>query len=402
MRELQGSWLTNYRDYVVEQESPSIFHFWISTQTIATALRRNVWVDRGAYIVYPNQYVFLVSLSGAARKSVAMEVGLSLISELEDVLIIHERMTVEGLMDKMQRVSMMPDGRVLPDGSVLIHADELANLFGKASYITDLMSFLTAAYTSKANLDFLTRTRGLVSVKNPCLTILAGTTPEQMSLIFPSMTLTSGFLGRTIIVAGSRGKRISKPLLKKELKGPLIKDLKEISKMHGEMVLTKEAEIYFDEWYRDLPLNPPVELTSFYERKHDHVFKMAIAISAAESEEMFITLDHLKSAINAIDLAELGMPEILSYIGATVQSNVADLIFAVIKSFDPIPISHSVLLRKVYKKIQSKSEFRDIIETLHDTDKITIDASGRGIFYGIKKKKRNESRSTSGKDIKEA
>lgn len=386
MRELSGSWLASYRDYIVKQESPSIFHFWVSSQMVSAALRRNIWIDRGAYIVYPNQYVILVALSGAARKSVAMEIGLDLIGDVEGIMILHERMTVEGLMDKMQRVSLMPDGRVLPDGSVLIHADELANLFGRASYITDLMSFLTAGYTSKAKMDFLTRTRSLVSVRNPCITILAGTTPEQMSIIFPSMALTSGLLGRIVMVAGTRGKRHAKPFLDEKLRDPLIHDLKEIANMHGEMVLTKDAEEAFTTWYNSIPTAPPAELIAFYERKHDHVFKMAIVISASESDEMIITYDQLMSAINAIDLAESGMPEALAYIGATAQSNVADHVFSVIKSFDPKPISHSVLLRRVYKKVQGKTEFREVIETLHDANRITIDASRSGIFYSLRKK----------------
>jgi hypothetical protein len=368
---------------------------------IAASLRRNVWIDRGAYQLYPNQYVILIGLSGAARKSVAMEIGLDLLNEVEDIMILHERMTVEGLIDRIQRVVILPSGKVQPDGSVLIHADELSNLFGKASYITDLMSFLTAGYTSKTKLDFLTRSRNLCSVRNPCISLLAGTTPEQMSEVFPSMALTSGMLGRILIIAGSKGQRVSKPKLDTKMRPLLIHDLKEISKLQGEMVLTPEADKAFDAWYEKINPYPPAELVSFYERKHDHVLKLAMIISISESDNLILTVDHLNSAIEAIEMAESEMPEALAYIGASIQSTLADRIFAVIKSYHPTPVSHSVLLRRVYRKIQSSAEFKDVVETLKDANKITIEASQQGIFYSIKEKK-DENKQSNHKNLKKS
>lgn len=389
MRELQN-WMKTYRDYVQGQESPSIFHFWISMQLISAALKRNVWIDRGAYTVYPNQYVILVARSGTCRKSVAMENGLDLLTDVEGVKMLHERMTVEGLMDELQMVSILPNGRVVPDGSILIHADELANLFGKAAYITDLMTFVTAAYTSKAKLDFLTRSKGLRSVRNPCITLLSGTTPEQLSEIFPSMSLVSGLLGRILLVVGDYGSRVTKPRLQKSLKKSLVKDLTQMSKLYGEMKLTDEAEDAFDAWYQKLPQLPPAELDAFYQRKHDHVLKAALLLSAAESDELIITKSHLASARKAIDYAESKMSDVLAFIGATAQSTVSDLIMNILKAKEGEPVSHSTILRKVYRRVQNKNEFRDIIDTLIESNRIIVSASERGMFYQIKPTKKRK------------
>jgi hypothetical protein len=289
MRSLKDGWMRAYRDYVSNQESPDIFHFWIAMQVIAGALKRNVWINRGAYTLYPNMYVFLITKSGSCRKSVAMEIGTKILSNLEEVAMLYERASLEGLMDRMQRVSLMPDGKILPDGSIFIHADELADLFGKASYITDLMSFLTAAYSSRSRLDFLTRNKGLCSVRNPCPCLLSGTTPEQFGEIFPSTTLSSGFLGRVLIVVGKRGKRISEPSLKRELEEPLLHDLKEISKLYGEVKLTAEANQSFNKWYNSMPDTCEHGFQAFYERKHDHILKAALLLSVAESDNKIIT-----------------------------------------------------------------------------------------------------------------
>jgi hypothetical protein len=383
MRKLDN-WLTSYKDYIIKHESPDIFHFWVAVQMIATALGRGVWINRGAYVVYPNQYVILVAKSGSCRKSVAMEIGLDLIDEVENTHILHERMTVEGLMDRLQRVLVLPNGRVVPDGSLLIHADELSNLFGKASYITDLLSFLTAAYTSKAKLDFLTRSRSLTSVRNPCIGLLAGTTPDSMSEIFPSLTLVSGLIGRILLIVGERGERVSKPKLKKSLRSTLIHDLIRISKLYGEMTVTKETEAAFDSWYNAFPKDVSAELSTFYERKHDHVWKMAIIMSISESDEMIITHDHFLSAIQAIELVESRMSEVLTYIGATSQSSVADFVFSFIKAKHPEPLSHSILLRKSYRRLQGLNEFKDIIDALVEQNRIVQAASRHGIYYSLK------------------
>lgn len=380
------NWLKAYKNYIIRHESPGIFHFWVGSQMLASALRRSVWINRGAYTVYPNQYVILVAKSGSCRKSVAMEIGLDLIDEVEDVHVLHERMTVEGLMDRMQRVAILPNGRVVPDGSLLIHADELANLFGKASYISDLMSFLTAAYTAKAKLDFLTRSRGLNSIRNPCITFLAGTTPDQMSEIFPSLTLASGLMGRILLIVGERGTRVSKPKLDTSLRPDLVHDLTEVTKIYGEMIITDEAEDAFDKWYNNFPNIPSAELTTYYERKHDHVWKMAMILSVAESDKLVLTRDHFLNAVQAIELVEQRMSEVLAFIGATTQSTIADFVYSFIKAKHPEPISHSVLLRRVYRKLQSINEFRDIVETLVDSNRIVQAASRHGIYYSLKKK----------------
>ena len=385
MRKLDN-WLHAYKDYIIRHESPDIFHFWVASQVIATALRRSVWINRGAYTIYPNQFVILVAKSGSCRKSVAMEIGLAILDEIKDIQILHERMTVEGLMDKLQRVKVLPNGRVIPDGSMLIHADELSNLFGKASYISDLMSFLTAAYTAKAKLDFLTRSRSLTSVRNPCIGLLAGTTPDSMSEIFPSLTLASGLIGRILLVVGERGERVSKPKLKKTLFPNLVHDLTEISKLYGEMTVTKEAEETFDSWYKGLPEHPPAELSTYYERKHDHVWKASIIMSISESDKMIITRDHFLSAIQAVELVEARMGEVLSYIGATSQSSTADYVFSFIKAKHPEPLSHSILLRRVYRRIQGLGDFKDIIETLIEQNRIVMAASRQGIYYSIKER----------------
>ena len=381
-RKLEESWLSAYRHYIIRQESPDIFHFWIGITLISAALKRNVYIDRDAYKVYPNQYVFLVAKSGMCKKSAAMDIGMELIQKIESITTVHGRATVEGLVDLMNKASADPLGMIKPDGSVLIHADELAYLFGKASYITDLITFFTAAYTSKARLDFLTRGKGLAKVRNPCPTIIAGTTPEQMGDIFPSLVLSSGFMARVVLVWGDQVIRTARPCVKKEMEDALIHDLGCISQLCGEVKLTKDAEAYFDDWYEKLKPPDQPELVSFFQRKHDHVLKTAMAMSVSDSDNMIINIEQLDSAISAIEYVESKIPEAIASIGSTAQSMISDMVLNVIMANAPRPVSHSTVLRRVYRKLTyGAQEFQQIIDSLKLADRIHEVVNERGVFY---------------------
>ena len=383
-RRLKGSWLEGYRKYIVKQESPDAFHFWVGVTMISSVLKRHVYVDRDAYIVLPNIYTFLVAKSGRCRKSAAMDIGMDLVREIEEIHTIHGRMTVEGLIDTMDRASADPLGRVKPDGSVLIQADELSYMFGRASYITDLMSFLTAAFTGRARLDFLTRGAGLRKVRNPCPVILAGTTPENMGEIFPSMSLASGFMARVLLIYSDQYYRVAKPKLDRSMEEDLINDLGCINQLCGEMRLTEEADSIFDLWYENMSPPKYSELASFFERKHDHVLKVAAILSVAESDELVIEKYHLLSAIRAIEGVEETIPSAIAYVGATHQSSTADMIEAIVMSMAPERVSHSVLLRRVYKRLTSgASEFESIIKGLVESNRIKDIATERGTFYEL-------------------
>jgi len=386
-----SDWLDTYRKkYIVKQESPAHYHFWVGVQLIATVLRRNVYIDRGAYDVFPNQYVFLVATSGRCRKSMAIELGLELITKIDGLNIIHGRATVEGLLDSLAKETTVnvATGRVIPDGSCLIHADELSYLFGKSSYITDLISFLTAAYTAKSRLDFLTRNKGKVEVRNPCPGIIAGTTPEQMGEIFPSMTMYSGFMARVLLIYGTKAQseRVAKPEINKELEDVLIHDLGCMGELHGKIELDDETEEFYDKWYEDLPPPRVQELDAFYERKHDHILKLALILSVSESDEMVIKQHHLISAIERIEEIELYVPQALAYIGATQQSAVRDIVLRVIKSVYPDSIRHSTVMQRTYRRLTHGAvEFNMIIEQLEKEELIEAGTRGNAIVYTAKR-----------------
>lgn len=389
-RKIKGGWIQGYHTYIHKQESPSEFHFWVGMSMISASLRRHIHIDRGAYKVHPNQYIILLAESATCRKSVAMEIGLHILETNENVKIVHERATLEGLIDVMKRSWIAPGGAVKPDGSIVLHADELSNLFGKASFITDLTSFLTSAYTSKSGtMDFLTRNKGWAKVQDPCPCLLAGTTPEQLGEIFPVMTLASGFMGRVLLIVGRRGERVSKPLLRKEMEQNLADDLFQMGMLEGEMKLTDEAEEIYTKWYESMPDAPSTEAVAFHERKHDHVLKTAMLLSISDSDEMELNREHLEIALNQIEHVELNIPRAVAYVGATDRSNIGDVIVRMITRNAPEALSHSLILNRMYKRLQDSEELTLVMNTLCDSERVKREVRSSGIYYTIKKENAN-------------
>lgn len=134
MRKL-GDWLESYLVYTEKQESPEKLHFWIGLSALSAALKRQVWMNRGYYKLYPNTYVLLVAESAMLRKSTAMDIGIKLVRDaVPDIHYISGSMTPEGLMKHMNRIKVGTGENGKPivryDSHILIHADELAELFG--------------------------------------------------------------------------------------------------------------------------------------------------------------------------------------------------------------------------------------------------------------------------------
>lgn len=382
MRRINRGWIQTYiEEYIIKQESPKQFHFWVATQIIGAALKRNVWIDRGAYKLYPNMFVFLITESGACRKGAAMRLGLRFLQEIEKVRILYERTSLEGMMARMDNATETPTGRFMPDGSLFIVADELSDLFGTAAYLGDLVSGLTSMYTG-ARYDFTTRNKGVLSVINPAPSILAGSTPEHFGKIFPELIKSSGFLGRVILVTGVRDGRYAKPIINHELENSLLEDLIAMSDLYGETKLSDEAEKWFEDWYNDLPDEPQHSLPSFHERVHDHLLKLSIVLSVSENDEMIIHRNHLEAALEIIKMVEDGIDSAIKYVGATGESVVGERVLRYLRAHKG-QMDHSSLMRLVYKYIKNADEFRSLMDTMIQSGAVNQIVDQKKIYYKL-------------------
>ena len=92
------NWIYKYLKYTDQMESPSSFHIWSALAALSCTLQRKVWINRGFYTLYPNQYIILVAESAFCRKSTAIGVAISDILQTAQVATINrDKMSAEKL-----------------------------------------------------------------------------------------------------------------------------------------------------------------------------------------------------------------------------------------------------------------------------------------------------------------
>lgn len=386
-----ANWLESYLEYTSYHEAPERIHLWTGLAVLSAAIRRQLHLDLGFYKLYPNIYVLIVAESATSRKSVAMEIGLSLLQDaIPDIVVKSGSMTPEGLTKVMNRTVLIPNPRdaqrpsVSHESHVVIYADELATLFGydkqRASRMTIL---LTEIYSSKDKHSHTTSKEGELLLHNLYPTMLAATDPRNFKVL--PEDAVGGLIGRMVIVTAA-GRRHNTPwtdevftAISNSLRRQLMADLARIGSLKGTFSVTQEARALFSLWYEDqskIKLDDP-RLGAFHERCHDTARKLAMLLSIATTNDLVITEPHMKAAIAFIEKQLPEFTKVSAWAGTSVyQQNRARLL-------DLMRRAGGIAPRKQLLKAMmiSSDEFDMLVNTLRQEDTLSEKLVGRQLVY---------------------
>lgn len=358
-------WLTTYAEYTSEQESPSLFHFWVGTSAIAAALERSVWINRGYYTLFPNLYTVLIGASARVRKTSAIRIGFDIYREaMEDGVIVSQKTTPEALIGifvegfKQRGVS----------GGVIV-ADELGVFLGGQAKNMDLMQLLTKWYDCPEFFEYHTVMRGKEVMNYVHCNMIAGTTPQWLRDGMPPHAVGGGFTSRIIFVYQDKPEKlIAFPEITSEqrrMKKELIEDLKRISKLQGQFTLTGEAREWYENWYTKVfkpESTPYMSLDGYYGRKHDTLLKVAMCLAVSKSNNLVIDEIEMKMALRALNKNEDFLPATLRLIQMTEVGEEMEKVFRVVcrrKKIDFVALSRQLSYCMNTKKIDEV--VRDLI-----------------------------------------
>lgn len=311
-----GNWLQAYAEYSAESESPDSFHFWCALWALSSSVRRNVWIDQGIYILFPNIYVFLVGPTGRVSKTTAIRMAQRLMRPVDDIVFGPDSITVEDLIRFMARA-----GRNKIQSAVTIASGELASIL-KPSGI-HMITFLTDIYDgdySGQTWKYSTKQKGRDTISNPCLNMVAGTTAEWLADEFPVKVTGHGFTSRVIFTYEDTPKepipfpRGPDP----QLRDALVEDLQHVSRLEGGFELTKEARELYEIRYREVFDGTPTDFRIagfFYRKAKVHLLKVAMLLSLAERDELVIHPQDLEAAWTLLQAVEESMPKAFSAVG---------------------------------------------------------------------------------------
>lgn len=374
------NWLEAYLEYTSEQESPIEFHRWTGIAVLSATLGRHIYMDRGYYTIYPNIYVVLVAGSAKCRKSVSSHIGVDFINELKQrPMVFSQKITNEAL------IKALLDAKIDGQSCGLIYASELSVFMGKDAIGSGLIPTLTDLYDSPRKWSYHTRTRGIEILENVSLCMLGASTMDWLRTAIPADAVGGGFTSRIIFIYQDKiGRSMLFPRKKahfEQLKKDMIEDLNHIRTQRGPMDLTPEAMAMAEKWYNDeMSKVHDARLEGYFGRKHDTMFKIAMCLSLASTDDRWVTAEHIDKALTLLKDNEASLGHIMATVTATEIGEKTGKILAIINKHEKL--THTELLKACWR-VGPAIEIAEHIKTLIEAGEISqhLENDNRTRYY---------------------
>lgn len=392
-RNLKAGWLKDYIDYTAGHEAPEDFHVWVGMTIIGAVLARRAWINNVYHNFFPNLYTILISPPGVGKKTTAINIGADILREaVPDTRIISEKCTPEALAKRLAKPieTRKESGglKIESRAEGLILAPELTVFLGPEQYNSALIMFLTRLYDCAKIQETETIARGIESLKNVCVSMLAATTPSEIDRAIPSSARGSGFMSRLSLVQKDTTSRIVPKAIKVD---PTIREMLVLglARIHtecvGEFHLTDEADEWYDAYYRrhhELVATGNSVLS--IERQTDHVKKLAMILSASEHNKMVIEANHFERAYNIIEMAAKNCGETMKMIDTSERGKITQMVLNIIASNGGM-MGRTPLCKKVYRHVKNAGELDMAINTLEQAGLIQGFRSEKKQYYKLLK-----------------
>lgn len=336
-----GNWLQAYLEYTKESESPESYHTWIGMSSIASVVRRNVWIDQNLYILYPNLYIALVGPPARTAKSTALRMGRRLIQNVPGVYLGPDACSRE------QLIRALAESKFNNSCAMTVHSSEFSSLIDTSGIL--MLQFLTDIYDcdfrDPKGWRYETKTQGKDQVLNPFLNLIFGTTASYLAEAMPADAIGHGFTSRTVFIyeEHERHRRPFPAVENRPLAKALIDDLKHISSIYGQFQWTADGIKAYEDFYEKLYQSAPNDhrLEGYHWRKKIHVLKVAMILSLAESDDLLLRARDIVTATDLLTKLEIRMSKSFSAVGKYDYATDLERIAAYIKHNGPLPL-HSI------------------------------------------------------------
>ncbi len=203
---------------------------------VGVALGRRIWFPYGGKNLYPNLYVCLLGESGISRKSTCINIVKKVISHFEENLIVSDQYSPERLFKDLSERSQ----------AIFLYSEFAAVLkYFERSYMVGMKECLTELYDCPPKYRRRLQKEEIV-IKDPVISILAGSTPEWLFANMTEEDILGGFFGRFIYVMERERKEFIAlpPGIKDGEIHDLAGQLNEIRQVEGEVKIDKVEWVF--------------------------------------------------------------------------------------------------------------------------------------------------------------
>lgn len=375
-----SGWLRDYIEFTRQTEPPTVFHFFAGLVAIGTALRRNVYVRKGHYSVFPNLCVVIVAPSGKCRKTSACNIARDLL-QAAGVSVISDKATPESLVEAF---------RGQDSACALLYAPELAVFLGKQKYQEGMVPMLTSLFDAPKEWSSLTIGRGELKLTNVALSFLGASTLDWIQTAIPREAFGGGFMSRLLFVIQEDTPRSFPipPPPNEDLRRKLFRGLISLTKARGEISMFQGNPTtlkWYEDWYnkkRDSG-HDERQFAGYSERKPDHLIRLAINLVASEfaggtRTDLQIGVEHLERALRILDWLELWMPATFEAFTQSAVGEDHERMKRQLKNHGG-SLEHSKWLRLNSNKMDARL-FRERVDTMRQARLIDFDQKSKSYY----------------------
>ena len=366
------SWLDDVVSSLKESESPERYFWWSALTAISATIRKQVYLDRFYYKLYPNVYTLLVSARSGLRKGIPIALAKGLLDEVQNTKIISGRNTIQSVITEMSKQVTLEGGAVLSDAQGILLSDEFA-MFLQDN--TEALTILTGLHNTHEHATAWKNTiKGspVETLKNPCIQLLGASNEALFESVVKSRDMEGGFIARTFIVHEEKRHCINPLVDKPENLWPL-KDmaahLRSLKDIKGEFAWTDSAKLLYKDWYYKLCAGKYDDKTGSTERLGDQVLKVAMLMALANGKKLLIEEDVLEEAIERSERCILGTVKV-SRAKASSEGDIAKTqqrVINILVNTEGHSLSRKKLLNKLYPDMNAIT-LDNILDTLSQAD----------------------------------
>ena len=392
---------STYFQYVADTEPPINYHRWSLISAIATLIGRKAFFEHGHQTIFPNLYVTLIG-EPAARKSTSIKIIKRLVraagyenfaadktskekflldlegyidpAELADPKSRWKIEPIDGKLDPITSSNLWGDANAGEPKEVYIAADEFSEFTGTGNmeFYTTLGNLWDWHDPEKPFVQRLKNSRS-VSIYQPTINILSGTTAELFSRIFPPESIGSGFLSRLLLIYGERsGRSIAFPKQPDaELQRQLIEYFKKILDYNiGEVSLTPGAKTVLTSIYESQVEIQDARFKAYSNRRFTQLLKLCLVLCVAEfKKEIDVKIVTFASTI--LTHAEFLMPKALGEFGKSKNSDVAYKIMNLLENAE-YAVTAKEIWKYVSRDLDSQRSMMELLQGLLLSEKIQV------------------------------
>lgn len=377
------NFIDRYLEYTANYESPTAFWKWSAYATLAAVIRDSCFIRQQNLTVYPNIYVLALAQSSVDRKGMPTMMCEKLVRSINNTKLISGRTSIQALIHELGTSATNPEtGKVISGGSAIFLAPELsAGLVGDSQSV----GILTDIYDARGSYINNLKGSGKFEIKNICLTMLAASNADMLKGegLFDAKGIFGGLLARTFLIKPDEFRKGSSLFncdmveIEAGFK-ELSHMLKELSMIHGPMILDVDAQTVWEDWY--FPFRESyrgrTDKSGVSGRIHTSILKLAILFCLNFTKEKIIRKEHIYLAIEEATSLLPNYQEFVMGAGKNSMADVGTVVLRAIFESKDHCISKKNMLQKHWNDVDAET-LDKLIDTFVQADLVKMDIDNR-------------------------